>query len=194
MSEGYALDEQGDDGEGDDYFAEFMEDAELTGKEPRFVAIPEMDVHHSELAKLKVDELIKQYRAVRDQLATDRKGYKLRESKVKTHLMILSMLLRDRGDMAGVDSFKTEAGTAYRNKKESFRVVDWAALTAYIKETGNFSILQKRVSPNIVKEIREVEPPLQILDGDPIPFLVPGLESHVEVEFAVRSPTARAKK
>lgn len=201
MSESGWRDATGDD-EDDDYFSETLEDAELTGNEPRFVKIKQMDQHHSELGELKIDDLIRQYIDVRNQLATDRKGYKAREAKVKTHLQILSMLLRDKGDMMGVDNFKTASGTAYRNKKESFRVSDWESLVAYIKETGNFQVIQKRVSPNAVKEIREQEiaaiSPAALLamkqENITPDWVMPGVEPRIEIEFAVRSPSARGKK
>jgi hypothetical protein len=169
-----------DDDDDDDYFSETDEGVELTGNEPRFINMEIMGLSPADLAALKVDELIMMYRQVRDQLATDRKGYKTREARMKTHMSIISMLLRDRGDQLGVDSFKTDNGTAYRNLKEKFPVESWEALVAYIKETGNFHIVQKRVSPNAIKEIRTTEGALP-----------PGVGCLPEVEFAVRSPTKR---
>lgn len=169
--------------EDDGYFSEVLTDADLTGLEPKFVRIQAMETPPSEIARLKVDDLIQMYRDCRDQLASDRKGYKAREARIKTHLSIISMSLRDMGDTLGVDTFSTTAGTAYRNKKEKFTIPRWEELVGYIQSTGNFHILQKRVSPLAVKEIRST-------DGS----LPDGLESIVEVEFAVRSPTARKRK
>lgn len=171
-----------EDDDADDYFPEVSDD-ELTGNEPRFIRIESVRMPNDELAKLKVDELIDTYIQARNQLATDRKGYKAREAAVKTHLSVISMLLRDRGDTIGVESFRTDKGTAYKNVKERIGVETWDDLVAYIKETGNFQVLQKRVAPNAAKEIREV-------DG----VLPPGLSSEIEVEFAVRSPTSRKSK
>lgn len=171
--------ESEEDGE---YFSEILEGAEETGFEPKFVAIPSMATDSATLAQMKVDELISTYIKARNQLATDRKAYKQREERVKTHMSIISMLLRDRGDIAGVDSFATAEGTAYRNRKETYRVAVWDEVAKYVLETGNIHILQKRVSPNAVKEIRD--------EAGEAP---PGLEHVVTEEFAVRSPTARAR-
>lgn len=178
-----AYDADPDDEFDEGYFAEVLDGADLTGLEAKFVKIPAMDATPVELAAMRVDDLILRYRQCRDQLATDRKGYKAREAKVKTFLSIISMTLRDKGDQLGVDNFKTDNGTAYRNTKETFRVANWDDIVAYLKETHNFQIIQKRVSPNAVKEIRET-------DGQ----IPPGIEPYVEVEFAVRSPTARKSK
>lgn len=171
------------DEEDDGYFAETLDDAELTGAEPRFIRIESMSLMPTQLDGLRVDELITMYIAARNQLATDRKGYKSREEAVKNHLRTISAVLMNRADsIGGVDSFATDKGTAFRKTKETFKVSDWAELTKYVISTGNFSILQKRVSPNAVKEVREQ-------DG----CLPNGIEPHVEVEFAVRSPSASRK-
>jgi hypothetical protein len=174
------FDEDADD---DEYFSETLDGSELTGKEPKFVAIDSMAMANVTLSTLKVEDLIKTYIQARNQLATDRKGYNAREARVKEHLMIISMILRDRGDEAGVNSFATDSGTAFRHVKEKFRAANWDELVEYIKETGNFHILQKRVAANSVREIRDQDKALP-----------PGVECLQEVEFSVRSPTARAKK
>lgn len=171
------------DDDDDDYFAEAFDDAELTGKEPKFIRIQSMALTPVELSDMRVDALIQTYIDARNQLATDRKAYKAREAAVKLHLSMISMILMDKADKAGgVDTLATDKGTAYRKTKETFRVSVWEDLCAYVKDTGNFSVLQKRVSPNAIKEAREQ-------DG----HVPPGVEPHVEVEFAVRSPAASRK-
>jgi hypothetical protein len=174
---------RGDDEEDDDYFSETEDGVELTGKEPKFVRIESMQLTPAEISTKRVDDLILMYRQARDQLATDRKGYKAREAAVKTHMSIISMILRDRGDQLGVDSFKTDNGTAFRNLKEKFPIENWESLVEYIKQTGNFHIVQKRVSPLAVKDIRNTEGALP-----------PGVGYLPEVEFSVRAPTNRKSK
>jgi hypothetical protein len=169
--------------EEDDYFSEAFDDAELTGKEPKFVKLETLDTEPSVLSAMKVDELVKMYVEERNQLATDRKGYKAREMRIKTHIALLGTILKDKGEVLGVDSFATPFGTAFKKLKEQFRVGNWEGLVEYVKNTGNFQILQKRVSPNAVKEIREV-------DGD----LPPGIDYVSITEFSVRSPTVRKSK
>lgn len=166
----------------DDYFSEVVDDADLTGFEPKFVKIPSMDVVPAELATMRVDDLILMYRQVRDQYATDRKGFEARKAKIKVHLSVISMLLRDRGDALGVDNFATANGTAYRNKKEKFPISDWSSFSQWVLSTGNIHLLQHRTSPNAVKEVRATEGSLP-----------PGVDALVEIEFAVRSPTARKR-
>jgi hypothetical protein len=177
-----------DEDEDDEYFAEYDPDAELTGLEPKFVGIEGMHkergviTDHNELGQAKTDDLIALYIKTRNQLATDTKGYKARRESIKTFQQVISMILRDRGDQNGVDSFATASGTAYRNKKEKFPIADWEQLVGYIKSTGNFHLLQKRLSPNAVKDIREAEGALPT-----------GVGVIEEVEFSVRSPAKKRK-
>lgn len=170
----------GDDDDDDDYFSEVEADYEPTGKEPKFVLAQILTMSPVQLDEMKVDELVKLYRETRDQLGTDRKGYKSREAKMKTAMSVISMILRDRGDKLGVDTFSTAYGTAFRNKKEKFTIDNWTDFTAYLDRTKNFQALQKRVSPNAIKEIRELE--------GAVP---PGVASLEEVEFSVRAPSKR---
>jgi hypothetical protein len=170
------------DPEDDEYFAEIDPDAELTGKEPKFVQMEGLTHHPVALSEMKVDDLVKLYIDARNQLATDTKGYKARHAKVKGHMEIISMILRDRGEQLGVDSFATASGTAFKHKKETFKIENWEEFTTWLDTTKNFQALQKRVSPNAIKEIREE-------DGLP-----PGLSCLEITEFSVRSPSARKKK
>jgi len=162
------------------YFSEVLAEFDDNGKGPKFFKLDTLELSPESMSEMKVDELIKIYVDARNQLGTDRKAYKQREAKIKLHMSVISMHLRNKGDMAGVDSFKTTAGTAYRKITEKFTIGDWDATSEYVLRTGNIHMLQKRVSPNAVKEIRSV-------DG----ALPPGIDVLEEVEFAVRSPTAR---
>jgi len=176
------FDDSGFDEEDVEYFSE-LSDFDDTGKRPKFYRTPESTMTFENFQDMKVDELIQAYRDLRDQLGTDRKGYKAREAHMKGKMQTISMVLRDRGDVAGVESFRTDAGTAYRNVKVKYTVLDWPQTVEYVKQTNNFQILQKRVSPNAVREI-ETETGV----------MPPGIDKLVEVEFAVRSPTVRKSK
>lgn len=172
-----------DDDSEDDYFPEILEGAEDTGKLPKFVILPGLALSHIQLGEMKVDELVKTYVDLRNQLATERKSYKSREAKIKLQMGVISMQLRAKGDDLGVTSFSSPYGTAFKKTAIKYQVADWEALCKYVQATGNFQVLQKRVSPNAAKEIAEV-------DGS----LPTGISSFEEVSFAVRAPTARGKK
>jgi hypothetical protein len=179
-----AYDPELEDEEDDEYFSEVLEDYEPTGREPKFVALPTLDTPPAQLMEMGVDQLVRTYIEERNQLGTDRKNYKAREARIKAHMALISTVLKDKAERAGnVESFSTPFGTAFKKAVTQFRVQDWAALTTFVYQTNNFSILQKRVSPNAVKEVLEA-------DG----AYPPGLDVIERTEFAVRVPTARRKK
>lgn len=135
----------------------------------------------SEPVKLKsIDEAIEAYVNTRDELRAKQQAFKLEEDTMKANMEQISMWLRDKADELGVDSFKTQFGTAYRSVKTSYRVATggWDNFIGWVKETGNFQCLEKRVAKLATKEIHD--------DTGEIP---PGLDYVAEVEFDVRRPT-----
>jgi hypothetical protein len=169
---------QFDDDEEEGYFEEIDPDAELTGFEAKFKQIEGMDTTPAQLMEMRVDDLVPLYIRCRNQLATDTKSYKARKERVKGFMGMISMALRDKADKVGTDTFKGSYGTAFRQTKEKFTINDWDSFSKWLLATGNLQVIQKRVSPNAVKEIRT-------LDGE----MPPGVGVFKEVEFAVRAPS-----
>ena len=169
--------------EDDDYFSE-VDNGEDTGKSPKFFAEPGLALTPAQITEMKVDDLFKTYIGLRDQLATDRKGYKSREERMKSQMLTIGGILLTRCDQLGVESLSASTGTGYKSKKERLRVATggWDELTAWVKETGNFQVLQRRVSPDAVREVRD--------DTGELP---PGVESTPDISFVVRSPTTRKR-
>ena len=135
----------------------------------------------SEPIKFKsIDEAIEAYVSTRDELRAKQQAFKLEEDSMKARMEQISMWLRDKADELGVDSFKTQFGTAYRSVKTSYRVATggWDSFIGWVKETGNFQCLEKRVAKLATKEIHD--------DTGEIP---PGLDYVAEVEFDVCRPT-----
>jgi hypothetical protein len=172
-----------DDEQSDDYFSE-VDDGSDTGLAPKFVKVADLDLQPTQLHELRVDDLFKKYIGIRDQLATDRKGYKAREARIKAQLLTIGGILLQRSQELGVESLSAATGTGYQQKKERLKVAPdgWDALTAWLLETHNFQVIQRRVSPDAVREIR-----------DETGSLPPGVESTEELTFVVRSPTVRKR-
>jgi hypothetical protein len=122
-----------------------------------------------------VAELVKNYRDERDNLALKRKEYQEAEATAKRNMAEIAMQLRELSDQLGVKSFATEYGTAYRVEKESFRVGNWDDTLEYIKATGNWHMLEKRIAKLATKEIYDTT-------GE----LPPGVEYEKEIDFVVR--------
>ena len=125
---------------------------------------------------LSVTELVQMYIQTREFLSQEKKAFDTLEANMKDMMSRISMCLRDKGDTLGVDSFKTPFGTAYRNIKKNYRVGNWELTLQYIKDTGNYQILEKRVGKNACKEIHEATG-----------VVPPGVEFSQEVEFNERA-------
>jgi hypothetical protein len=88
------------------------------------------------------------------------------------------MFVKDKADELGMDSVRTPSGTAFRSVKTSYRVGDWDAYWAWLKENDYSQCVERRASKNAVKEIHD--------DTGEIP---PGLEYYVEIGFDFRRPS-----
>lgn len=122
---------------------------------------------------LSVADAVAKYVETRDKLRLLQKNFNEKEAELKDELSVISMWLRDRADEMGVDNFKTKFGTAYRSKKTSYRIEDWDAFVRYIKETDNFTLIEKRCAKRATAEVHESE------------GLPPGLTYLEETEFLV---------
>ena len=129
-----------------------------------------------------VDDAVRAYVAMRDQMQAEDKAAKARKAEQTEELDKISMWLRDKADELGVDSFRTGSGTAFRNVKTSYRVAPgadgWDQFTAWVKENDRFDCLEKRVAKLAVKEFHD--------DSGQVP---PGVVYVAEVEFDVRRPS-----
>ena len=127
-----------------------------------------------------IDEAIGEYVALRDLLKEKQKEFNLVEQDMKFRMDQISMWIRDKADDLGVDSFKTQYGTAYRNVKVTYRLASggWESFIDWVKSTNNFQCLEKRVAKLATKEIH-----------DETGELPPGLDFITEVEFDVRRST-----
>lgn len=141
----------------------------------KYPEIPEFD---QDINFENLDDAINTYVATRDALAAERKIYNSYEAKAKHYLERIEMFIKDKADELGVDSVRTQSGTAYRSVKTQYRVGNWEAYIEWLIETGNFHCVEKRAAKNAVKEIHD--------DTGVVP---PGLEYHVEVGFDVRRPS-----
>jgi hypothetical protein len=130
---------------------------------------------------LKIDQVITTYLNVRTELDRKRKEYQVYEAEAKGQLDRLAMWLKQKGDELGSDSFgKPDVGTAFKTKKEFYRPKpgEWEAVIEWIKETGNYHVLEKRLLKTAIAEI--------VKETNQLP---PGISYEQEITFQVRKPT-----
>ena len=104
-----------------------------------------------------VGDAVRFYVLQRDRLRKWSEKVKAEEEKRKAALTEIEMWLLKKSDEMGVDSFKTPAGTAYKQIKEHYRIENWEAFVGYVKRTDNFQLFEKRVAKLAAKEIHSSE-------------------------------------
>ncbi len=120
---------------------------------------------------------VQQYIEIRNDLDAKRKAYQEEERELKSQLEDIQFEILNISDELGVDSLKTEFGTAYRSVKSSYRILDWEAYLEWAEKNGALHTLQKRVTKSAVDEIVNED-----LEGD----LPPGLDLYTEVTINIR--------
>lgn len=125
-----------------------------------------------------LDDAIGTYVATRDALDVERKAYNAYEANAKAYMNRIEFWIRTKADELGMESIRTNSGTAYRTVKTAYRVADWDAYWQFIRDNDFSQCVEKRAAKLAVKEIHD--------ETGEIP---PGLDYHTEVVFDVRRPS-----
>ena len=87
------------------------------------------------------------YQAHEDRLAADKSAAKLKDVETALRASLLSKL--QESGATGVAGNVARANLVVKNV---FQASDWEAVRAYIKKTGSWDLLQKRLSDTAVRE------------------------------------------
>lgn len=127
--------------------------------------------------------LIKEYRGLREELDTRRTAFNSFEKERKLELFELETQMLRISDETGVDSFKTEDGTAFRTIKTYARLsegpdakqerIDWAI------ENNDFGLFTSHVNKTHTKEL--IDSGINVRDA--------GIDWIEEYAFNFRKPT-----
>lgn len=124
----------------------------------------------------KIDEVIAATIKVRDEIDAVKKVQKEALAPLNLKLEKLEAYLQLQLTTLGTTSFAAKGvGTAYLQNCVGVTVRDWDATLAWIKETGLWEMLEKRVSKTVVQEFMESQ--------NAVP---PGVEVRTDVEVRVR--------
>ena len=107
-----------------------------------------------------VDDLVSAYVALRDALSERRRDFKDFEARCKDDMAKLETRLLKLSRKLGVNSFKTDHGTAFKVDKDYARVAGpegWEKLVRYMVENEDFGLVEKRVAKLHFKEVMAEE-------------------------------------
>lgn len=111
---------------------------------------------------MKVSEVVAKYIEYRDQKAQLKAEYEMQASKLDAHMQKIENKLLEVFEQTGMDSVKTEFGTAYCTVRSSASVADKEAFMDYVKSNDEWPLLEVRASKSGVeayKQIHEDLPP-----------------------------------
>lgn len=135
----------------------------------------ELMVELEQLNATKVDTSILKYITLRNKLSVARKSFEMFENYVKSQQMVINTFLIQTGIDLGVESFKSEHGTAFQKVKKAYRVDDWDTYVEWLLATKNLHCVEKRPAKMAVEEIHN--------ETGEVP---PGLRFEQEIEFQFR--------
>ena len=102
-----------------------------------------------------MDAIIEKYIKLRDGKAQLVQKHKEKIQGIDSVLARIEAALLEEFREMGVQSVKTDAGTAYVQLRTSAGVADWDAVLAYIKENEDWGMLERRVNKSAVESFRE---------------------------------------
>lgn len=106
-------------------------------------------------ATITVDAVVSKYVKLRDLKAEKKSAYDDSVKDIDAAMAKCELyLLRTMQEM-GLESVRTEAGTAYKTVKTSAQVADWDMALAFIRDNELWEMLEKRVSKKLVEQYKE---------------------------------------
>lgn len=107
------------------------------------------------VAEVPIVDVVERYIALRDKKAELKAGYDKSVEKIDAAMERCEAFIMTTMQQIGVDSVKTQFGTAYKTRKTSATVADWDMTLDFIRSGEHWSMLEKRVSKDFVKAYKE---------------------------------------
>ena len=104
---------------------------------------------------MNVDQVIQAYIHIRGKKEELADLQKKQMAPVNEQLQKLEAWLLNKLNTDGLQSLKSDAGTAFQQTNTSVTCSDWAATLAWIKEHNAWEFLEARVSKSVVQEFME---------------------------------------
>ena len=101
---------------------------------------------------MKLSDLVAKYIELRDKKYELKHQYEFKAAKIDEVLDKIEAKLLETFDSAGMDSCKTEAGTAYASSFSTASVADPDAFLQFIVENEEWSLIERRASKTAVEQ------------------------------------------
>ena len=110
------------------------------------------------VTSIPLDKLTMIYIRIRDARDALTAKYKADHAELESELDILEQQMLDTCKEQGADSIRTPPGTISRSVKSRYWTDDWDSMYAFIEETGDYGLLEKRLHQTHMKEFLAENP------------------------------------
>jgi hypothetical protein len=124
---------------------------------------------------MKLSELVALYVQLRDDKASLKAEYDAKLAPIEEKMQKIEAKLLEVFDNSGMDSVKTEFGTAYKSERTSVSVADRDAFVDFIKAGDHWSMMEVRAAKTAVEQYKAA--------NDELP---PGLNWKSEIVVNIR--------
>jgi hypothetical protein len=125
---------------------------------------------------MKLSELVEKYIALRNKKRELKSAYEEQVAGIDGTLDKIEAKLLQVFDQTGMESVRTDFGTAYKSTRSSASVADRDLFMDHVKRHGDWQLLEVRCSKQAVEQFKDV-------NGD----LPPGVNLRSEIVINVRS-------
>lgn len=102
------------------------------------------------------NDVVTKYIQLRDKKAQIKAEYDVKVAKIDEVMDKVEGKLIEYFQDTGLESIRTDAGTAYKTTRTSATVADWDAFLAHVVDTENYHLLEHRASKKAVEEYKQV--------------------------------------
>jgi hypothetical protein len=103
---------------------------------------------------MKMSDLVQKYIEMRDKKAQLKAEYDMKASKLDEVMLKIEAKLLEVFEQTGMDSVKTEFGTAYTSTRTSASIADREAFMEFVKSHDEWPLLEVRASKAAVEQYR----------------------------------------
>lgn len=103
---------------------------------------------------MKLDKIVERYVQLRDKKAEMKAAYEASVADLTSAMNRLEGAILQTLNEQGVESVRTEAGTAMKIRSTSATVADWDSLLGFVQQNERWDMLEKRVSKTAVEQYR----------------------------------------
>jgi hypothetical protein len=103
---------------------------------------------------MKLSDAVKLYVELRDKRAELKRGYVEADTVLEQKMDKVEAALLKVMDETGMESIKTDAGTAYVSNRNSATVADRDTFLAFCKDNGEWSLMDIRASKTAIEQFK----------------------------------------